>query len=78
MAQKTNQNGFRLVLNKKWKSKWHIKLDKNNFPNMVYEDFILNQYLLGLFFKKKWLLSNLIVKRYNTQIVLYFALLKNK
>jgi ribosomal protein S3 len=76
MAQKTNQNGFRLILNKKWKSKWHIKLDKNNFPNMVYEDFILNQYLLGLFFKKKWLLSNLIIKRYNTQIVLYFALLK--
>jgi ribosomal protein S3 len=78
MAQKTNQNGLRLILNKKWKSKWHIKLDKNNFPNMVYEDFILNQYLLGLFFKKKWLLSNLIIKRYNTQIILYFALLKYK
>jgi ribosomal protein S3 len=78
MAQKTNQNGFRLILNKKWKSKWHIKLDKNNFPNMVYEDFILNQYLLGLFFKKKWLLSNLIIKRYNAQIVLYFSLLKYK
>jgi ribosomal protein S3 len=78
MAQKTNQNGVRLILNKKWKSKWHVKLDKNNFPNMVYEDFILNQYLLGLFFKKKWLLSNLIIKRYNTQIILYFALLKYK
>ena len=44
MGQKTNPVGFRLVINKKWKSRWFA--NKNEFGNLLIEDDKIREFLL--------------------------------
>ncbi len=45
MGQKTNPIGFRLIMNKRWKSRWYA--NKQEFGNLVYEDDKLRKYLMS-------------------------------
>jgi small subunit ribosomal protein S3 len=44
MGQKTNPIGFRLIRNKKWRSKWFAT--KQEFGDLLVEDFKIREYLL--------------------------------
>jgi small subunit ribosomal protein S3 len=44
MGQKTSPTGFRLALNKKWKSVWYA--NKQEFGSLIGEDKIIRDYLL--------------------------------
>lgn len=44
MGQKTNPIGFRLVLNKKWKSRWFA--NKQEFANLLIEDDKIRKFLI--------------------------------
>lgn len=44
MGQKTNPIGFRLIRNKKWRSKWYAT--KQEFGNLLVEDAQIRQFLL--------------------------------
>lgn len=44
MGQKTHPTGFRLVTRKDWRSKWYA--NKQEFGNLVHEDFIIRKYLM--------------------------------
>ena len=48
MGQKTSPTGFRLALNKKWKSTWYA--NKQEFGSLIGEDRIIREYLI----KKKF------------------------
>jgi len=43
MGQKTNPIGFRLIVNKDWRSKWHA--DKKDFGALLVEDHKIRQLL---------------------------------
>lgn len=45
MGQKTNPVGFRLIMNKRWKSRWYA--NKQEFGTLVYEDDKLRKYLMA-------------------------------
>lgn len=44
MGQKTNPNGFRLVVRKNWRSKWFA--NKQEFGDLLKEDCIIRKYLM--------------------------------
>jgi small subunit ribosomal protein S3 len=44
MGQKTSPIGFRLVRNKKWRSVWYA--NKQEFGNLLGEDFVIRKYLM--------------------------------
>lgn len=74
MAQKVNSNGIRLLLNKKWKSNWYVKLDRNSFSDIMYNDLIIVLYLLRFLFQRHWLATEPYIKRYNKKIIIYFSI----
>lgn len=45
MGQKTNPIGFRLIRNKKWRSKWFAT--KQEFGKLLLEDFEIRKFLLA-------------------------------
>jgi small subunit ribosomal protein S3 len=44
MGQKTNPIGFRIILNKKWKSRWYA--NKQEFGTLLLEDKLVRDYLM--------------------------------
>ncbi|KIC76835.1 hypothetical protein DB41_EH00190, partial [Neochlamydia sp. TUME1] len=44
MGQKTNPIGFRLIRNKKWRSKWYA--NKQEFGTLLVEDKKIREYLM--------------------------------
>lgn len=44
MGQKTSPTGFRLILNKKWRSIWYA--NKQEFGNLLGEDYVIRKYLM--------------------------------
>lgn len=44
MGQKTSPTGFRLVLNKKWRSVWYA--NKQEFGNLLGEDYVIRKFLM--------------------------------
>ena len=44
MGQKTNPVGFRIILNKKWKSRWYA--NKQEFGTLLLEDKLVRDYLM--------------------------------
>ena len=49
MGQKTSPIGFRLVINKKWKSIWYA--NKQEFGNLIIEDKVIRDFLIGKYGK---------------------------
>ena len=45
MGQKTSPIGFRLVINKKWRSLWYA--NKQEFGSLLGEDFVIRKYLMS-------------------------------
>lgn len=45
MGQKTNPVGFRLVLNKKWRSVWYA--NKKEFGDLLGEDYLIRKFLMA-------------------------------
>lgn len=45
MGQKTSPTGFRLVINKKWRSLWYA--NKQEFGNLLCEDHVIRKYLMA-------------------------------
>jgi len=45
MGQKTSPIGFRLVVNKKWRSVWYA--NKQEFGNLLGEDYVIRKYLMS-------------------------------
>lgn len=72
---RVNQNAIRLIMNKKWKSNWYIKLDRNNFSNAMYSDLIIMMYILKLLFQKHWLCEEPVIKRYNNKLIIYLTII---
>lgn len=72
MGQKVNPNGFRLGINKDWKSKWYSS--KNDFADKLLNDIKVREYL-----KKKLkdgAVSNIVLERNNkerTNVKIYTA-----
>ena len=71
MGQKVNPNGFRLGVNKTWKSTWYK--DKNDFADNLLNDINIRKYLMGRL--KDAAVSNIVIERTSkrTNVKIYTA-----
>jgi small subunit ribosomal protein S3 len=71
MGQKVNPNGFRLGVNKDWKSKWYSK--KNDFADNLLKDIKIREYLFKKL--KEAAVADIVIERNNkrTNVKIYTA-----
>ncbi|MEN7972238.1 MAG: 30S ribosomal protein S3 [Verrucomicrobiota bacterium] len=64
MGQKVNPIGFRLALNKDWRSRWFA--DKRNFGTLLKEDIVIREKVMGRL--KDAAVSDVYIERYANRI----------